>query len=67
MNFSDEPTARGDQIAGYVRDWYEKNRETWRDRFWRWRHQDAADEFMLRLVGEVCRVVAEAERQKRVL
>ena len=37
MQFSREPTARGDDEAAYVREWYEANRETWWDRLWhRW-------------------------------
>lgn len=67
MHFSDEPTARGDEIADYVRRWYELNRESWWDR-----HRPGADrrglhadEFMLGFIQEVGRVTAEAERQKR--
>jgi hypothetical protein len=63
MWFSSEPTARGDDIAAYVRKWYEANRETW----WR-RHKPGifgyapdrsgvhADEFMLAFINEVDRV-----------
>jgi hypothetical protein len=69
MRFSSEPTARCDDIATYVRKWYEANRETW----WR-RHaigmlltghapgatpdRDGthADEFMLAFIAEVNRV-----------
>ena len=32
MFFPSDPTARGDQVASYVRQWYEKNRESWWDR-----------------------------------
>jgi hypothetical protein len=64
MKFSREPTARGDQIAGYVREWYEANREGWWDRRRKtWRY--AADEFILHLIGEVHRVESEAARQMR--
>ena len=71
MKFSSDPTSVGDEIADYVRYWYERNRETWFDR-----HQINpfgaatdrsgvhADEFMLRFIGEVGRVSAEAEKQK---
>lgn len=62
MRFSYDSTARGDEIADYVRQWYEKNREGWQERlFKRW--EVAADEFMIRLVNEVIRVTGEAERQ----
>ncbi len=72
MRFSREPTSRGDEIAGYVRSWYEINRETWSAR-----HQlnpfgaatdrsgVHADEFMLSFINEVFRVSAEAERQTK--
>lgn len=68
MRFSSEPTARGDEIAGYVREWYEKHRESfWERHIWKlhkpWK-RGLADEFMLSFLGEVCRVMAEAERQK---
>jgi hypothetical protein len=67
MQFSDDATARGDEIAGYVRVWYEKHREG----FWE-RHGPRgklwalglADEFMLSFIAEVWRVEAEAKRQK---
>jgi hypothetical protein len=69
MRFSSDPTSRGDDIADYVRQWYELNRETWLDR-----HQIPfgyvpdksgvhADEFMLQFLSEVRRVNAEADRQ----
>lgn len=70
MRFSRDPTSRGDEIADYVRTWYEINRESWSDR-----HQINpfgpasdrsgvhADEFMLSFIAEVGRVSAEAERQ----
>jgi hypothetical protein len=70
MSFSSDPTSRGDEIADYVRTWYERNRETWWDR-----HKPGitgaapdrsgvhADEFILRFLGEVARVNAEADRQ----
>jgi hypothetical protein len=61
MKFSQDPTARGDEIAGHVRRWYEAHRETWLDR-WRKRWRWSADEFMLRLIDEVNRVEAEARR-----
>ena len=65
MRFSTEPTALGDDIAEYVRAWYEANRETW----WERRHDSAArsrgvaDEFMLSFIAEVRRVMEEADRQ----
>jgi hypothetical protein len=55
-----DPTARGDEVADKVRQWYEKNRESWWDR-----HKPGiigrdpdrsgthADEFMLRLIQAV--------------
>lgn len=62
--FTGEPTADGDLIAAHMRRWYELHRETW----WA-RHKPGivgagpdrdgshADEFMLRLVGEMKRVI----------
>jgi hypothetical protein len=65
MSFDTEPTARGDQIAAYLRVWYEANRELWwdrtpfgyggPDRIW-------ADNLMLGLIGEVRRITAIADR-----
>lgn len=51
-----EPTARGDDVAGEVRQWYERHRESWFDRHSPFgvnrKHGSAfADEFMLRLVA----------------
>ena len=64
MKFSRDPTAQGDEIAVYMREWYEDNRETWWDR-----HRPGADrkgihadEFMLRLMAEAERIFAEANR-----
>jgi hypothetical protein len=62
MEFCGEPTADGDAAAGYVRTWYERNREGWYDRWqrqWEW----AADEFILWFMQEVDRVNAERVRQ----
>lgn len=71
MHFSFDPTSRGDEVADYVRRWYEINRESWFDR-----HQINpfgsatdrsgvhADEFMLRFLGEVGRIEAEAAKVK---
>lgn len=73
MRFSSEPTSRGDQVAEYVRGWYEENRETWwdRHRFTPWRSSpdrsgEHADEFMLRFISEVGRVQGEAQRQMKL-
>lgn len=63
MHFGGEPTSDGDAVADYVRQWYERNRETWWDRYWR--RGDNADEFMLGLINEVTRVLAERERQEK--
>lgn len=58
-----DPTSRGDIIARVVRDWYERNRETWWDRH-RFvapspdRDGTHADEFMLRFIGKVCEIEA---------
>ena len=65
MRFSSDPTSRGDEIADYVRQWYEINRETW------WQHhrrraddsRGIADEFMLSFIAEVRRVTMEADWQ----
>jgi hypothetical protein len=70
MEFSYDPTSRGDEIAEYVRIWYELNRESFCDRHhcpFRAapdRSGVHADEFMLSFIGEVWRVTAEADRQK---
>lgn len=62
MHFSSDPTARGDQIAFYLRYWYEKHRESLSERYWkRWEY--TADEFMLGLIQEVHRISQEAKRQ----
>ena len=65
MAFSFDTTSRGDDIADYVRRWYELNRETWWDR-----HRPNADRkgvhsdsFMLAFINEIARVSAEADRQ----
>ena len=67
MRFSSEPTARGDEVADFMRQWYEANRETWFDR-----HQlnplgratdrsgVHADEFMLGLMNEARRILDAA-------
>jgi hypothetical protein len=65
MRFSIDPTSRGDEIAEYVRQWYEIHRETW------WQHRRGVsdrsrgidDEFMLSFIAEVRRVTAEADLQ----
>lgn len=69
MKFSSDPTARGDEIAGYVRVWYERHRETWWERSWlnprgRLFNEGLADEFMLAFIGEVGRVTAAAKRSE---
>jgi hypothetical protein len=55
-----EPTARGDEVAARVREWYEANRESWwtRYKYLFWgpapdRSGAHADEFMLRLINQV--------------
>jgi hypothetical protein len=67
MNFCGEPTADGDNAAFYVRQWYEKHRETWWERrHWRgrWVREGAlADNLILGLMAEIGRVEAERERQ----
>lgn len=46
----EEPTARGDRIAGLMRTHYEANREGWWDRLWkRWRY--TSDNLMLGLLN----------------
>lgn len=64
MQFSRDPTARGDGVADYVRSWYEANRESWWDRHgWgSWRRGLVADEFMIGLVQEVDRILTEAKK-----
>lgn len=67
--FSIDPTARGDEIAWCVRQWYEKRRETWWERH-TGRGVDIrtggaiADEFMLRFVEVVRLVTEEAVNQQ---
>jgi hypothetical protein len=68
MAFSLDPTSAGDEMADYLRRWYEINRETWWDR-----HRPSADRkgihadnFILRLIGEVSRIQGEAEKQKNL-
>lgn len=66
MRFSRDPTSRGDEIADYVRQWYELHRETWWDRHWpygvnRKRGSAFADEFMLSFIQEIARVQAAAD------
>jgi hypothetical protein len=63
MKFSSDPTSRGDEVAGYLRVWYEANRETWWDRHYVLgfnsvpdRNGVHADEFMLALLNEVGRI-----------
>jgi hypothetical protein len=46
-----DPTTRGDTVASMVRAWYERNRETTWDRYWR--RSDTADNFMIGLVNAV--------------
>jgi hypothetical protein len=61
-----DPTSRGDMEAAIIREWYERNRETWWNRIWPFgagpdRTGLHADEFMLRFIGEVHRVRALAD------
>lgn len=69
MQFSREPTARGDDIAAYARAWYEANRETW----WQ-RHKPSilpgrspdrdgthSDDFMISFV-EAVRLILESSQ-----
>lgn len=69
MKFSRDPTSRGDEIADYVRRWYEINRETWWDRCRPASDRSGvhADNFMLSFLSEVHRVSQEAERQMTAL
>lgn len=54
----EDPTERADRVAAEVRTWYERNRETWWQR-WRFNprgrvwERGAADEFMLGLIEAV--------------
>jgi hypothetical protein len=65
MYFGSEPTAAGDAVARYLRDWYEHNRESWWDRHRPSadRNGSHADEFMLSLLNEVARIQAAAVRE----
>jgi hypothetical protein len=67
-----DPTSRGDIVASVVRDWYERNRETWWDRHCGpgWpvgpgtdRSGAHADEFMLRLVNKVREIDALSDME----
>jgi hypothetical protein len=62
--FCGEPTADGDIMATWLREWYEANRETWWDRNnypFRQGYPDragvTADNFMLELLGQVERLL----------
>jgi hypothetical protein len=59
-----DPTARGDEIASKVRQWYEANRESWWDRHRPSadRNGSHADEFILGLINAVSRADAETPR-----
>lgn len=65
--YSDDPTARGDQIAEEMRAHYEANRETWWDRFplnpRRKMWQLTSDNLMLGLLAVVERAQRDCERQ----
>jgi hypothetical protein len=68
MGFCGEPTADGDIAAGYMRVWYEANRETWSERHFpfgenRKNGSALADEFILGMMQEVARINGERERQ----
>ena len=59
--FCGEPTADGDIMADWLRQWYEANRESWFDRHWPFginrRHGSAlADEWMLGFIQQFNRV-----------
>lgn len=61
-NYSFEPTARGDQIAEEMRDYYEANREGWIDR-WRKRWAYTSDNLMLGLLNVALAADARARRE----
>lgn len=71
MVFSSDPTSRGDEIADYLRQWYEANRESWWDRHrpqlfsYRDNSGVVADGFMLSLLNEIDRITNEAEFQMK--
>lgn len=65
-----DPTARADEIAARMREWYEANRESWWQRqmpvhlggnlnMWRL----ASDDFMLRFVAQVQKVTDEVNAE----
>ena len=61
--FSSDPTARGDDIASYAREWYEVHRESWfeRHRLGSWhRRKETADNFMLSFVAEIHKILKAA-------
>lgn len=67
MMFGGEPTADGDAVAYYLRDWYEKHRESWWDRNRFSKNQallraGCADEFMLALINELARIEGARSR-----
>lgn len=66
MGFSRDPTARGDDIADHVRQWYEVHRESWWERHrpgsWH-RRREKADNFMLELVSVVIRINDQAHNR----
>lgn len=59
-----DPTARGDDAAAQMREWYEANRESWWDRhgFHSDRSGWHADNFMLRLMAEAERIIETVRR-----
>lgn len=72
MHSSSDPTSRGDNIAEYLRVWYEANRETWLDRHYVLglnsvpdRNGVHADEFMLALLNEVGRIYRAMDMDER--
>ena len=58
MVFTDEPTARADDEAEYLREWYEAHRESWADRYGpnAARKGVVADNFMLALIKKVIEI-----------
>ena len=60
FDFPYEPTARSDKMAEYLREWYEKHRESWWERH---RPSVGADSLMLGLISEVRRIQRAAEQQ----
>lgn len=63
--YADDPTARGDEMAEELREWYEENRESYWDRCKFSKNQrllsmGCSDNFMLRLQQKAIQIALDA-------